>query len=133
MINDRDLAGPILLAHSTLNFDNRHRSTAHLTQNTAYWLRLQSPITGCLIWKVAPKVPLLRSNYLTPPGTKDPITHHQDSWPSGLSDQRLPGAEGPPEENNFPPAPAFFSSSRFLPEHQNISPQFPNYVNDSGA
>ena len=51
-----------------------------------------------------PKVPLLRSNYLTPPGTKDPIMHHQDSWPSGLSDQRPPGAEGPPEEKKASPS-----------------------------
>ena len=45
----------------------------------------------------------MRSNDLTTPGTKDPVPHHKVSWPSGLSDQRLPGAEGPPEEKNSPP------------------------------
>ena len=98
LIRDRDLAGTFSLAHFTLNFDKRHRWTAYLTQNRACWLRLQSPIISCLIWKATQKCPPLRSNDLTTPGTKDPITHHQDSWPSGLSDQRLPGAEGPPEE-----------------------------------
>ena len=54
LINDRDLAEHTPLAHFTLNFDKRHPSTAHPTQNAVCWLRLQSPINRCLIWNVSP-------------------------------------------------------------------------------
>ena len=72
LINDRDLAEASTHAHFTLNFDKRYRWKAHNKAKKVVFGEIAISTPSCLIWKVVQKCPLLRSNDLTPPGTKDP-------------------------------------------------------------